>query len=838
MKKLLFGLLLFGAANLVFAQNKISCSEWKTTDFIQMYLPAFAADGSTDGKKFERADLLEKAQLDERPETKSWPGLKLAGDSLLSAVDGENQLVQLAGYLTTDRWVKAKMTIATNALFELYLDGQKLKSQPKLSETSVDVDLTLETGKHQLFLKLISTDAKTKFAASLATANDLSEARLGWTTNEKRTFTIYDVLNGESISSAKISPSGKYVLVNYSEVIPGSGKTSKHARVYDLEQKKNVFVIRNAEGYSSGWMPKTDRLTYSVAKDGTSDLFIYDLNTGEEQKVASAIQDLGAVTWSPNEDFLIYSQSVEAEKHGDLKRVYGNDDRLPYFRNRSYLYLLDLKSGLVSPLTAGYLSASLQDIQLDGTKILFSTERMDYSEVPFSKQNLYEMDVQTMQIDTVWSEKPYGGSCQYSPDGKQLLVTGGPECFGDLGVNVSEGRIPNSYDTQLYLFNMETKKAEALSRDFDPAINNAYWSANGNIYLSVTEKDYVRLYRFNLKTKKYTPIELPVDVLGPIDYAREKSLAVFEGTSISSPEKLYMLNLERGKAELLDYPKEQQLADVEFGKNEDWNFTNATGTTIYGRIYYPVNYDPAKKYPLIVNYYGGTSPISRSFGGRYPANTWAANGYLVYILQPSGATGFGQDFSALHVNGWGRDAIDDIIEGTQKFLAAHPSADAQNVGCIGASYGGFTTMLLQTRTDLFKTAIAHAGISAITSYWGEGYWGYSYSAGATKGSYPWNRKDIYVDNSPIYNADKFQNSILLLHGTSDTNVPVGESLQYYAALKILGKDVEMVLVDGQDHHILDYKKRIEWHQTIMSWFDKKLKNQPDEWNEMYPDKQF
>ncbi len=208
----------------------------------------------------------------------------------------------------------------------------------------------------------------------------------------------------------------------------------------------------------------------------------------------------------------------------------------------------------------------------------------------------------------------------------------------------------------------------------------------------------------------------------------------------------------------------------------------------------------------------------------------------MYVLQPSGATGFGQDFSALHVNGWGFDAIDDIIDGTKKFLESHPTADSGNVGCIGASYGGYTTMLLQTRTDIFKTAISHAGISSITSYWGEGYWGYSYNTGAAKFSYPWNRRDIYVENSPVYNADKFQNSILLLHGTADTNVPVGESLQYYAALKILGKDVEMVLVDDQNHWVLDYKKRIEWHYTIMSWFDMKLKNQPQQWNDLYPEK--
>jgi dipeptidyl aminopeptidase/acylaminoacyl peptidase len=461
---------------------------------------------------------------------------------------------------------------------------------------------------------------------------------------------------------------------------------------------------------------------------------------------------------------------------------------------------------------------------------------MDYSVVPFSKQTLYELDLLTMKPDTIWQDKLYGGNCQYSPDGDQLLVSGGPETFGLLGVKVSDDRIPNSYDRQLFLFDLKTKNVESLTRDFDPAVENVVWSKNGFVYLTAIERDYVFLYKLDLKKRSFAKINVPVEVITSVDYAAEKSLAVFQGSSVNTPPKLYILDLKNGKSELLLATKEKQFEDVEFGQSEEWNFVNKSGTTIYGLIYYPVGYNPSKKYPVIVNYYGGTTPTNRAFGGRYPKNIWAAEGYIVYVLQPSGATGFGQDFSALHVNGWGRDAIDDIIEGTKKFLADHPAADAENVGCIGASYGGFTTMMLQTRTDIFKTAISHAGISDISSYWGEGYWGYSYSSGATKNSYPWNRRDIYVENSPLFHADKFQNSILLLHGTADTNVPVGESLQFYAALKILGKDVEMVLVDGENHHILDYSKRIKWHNTIMAWFDKKLKNQPEHWIDMYPDK--
>ena len=832
MKKLIGLLFLLLMAGVTTAQNKTVCHDWRISGVTQLFLPFFADQSSVDGKKFDAAALLENVQSDDA-DLKKWPVVILPGDSILTSVNGENQLVRMAGFISSDRWTKASVNISTNAIFELSLNGKKVKSQGKPSDKPVKIDLTLGTGIHEVNLKLISTEKTLRFAADVSAAND--SAALSWSTNPGRTLTINDILEGVSISGARLSPSGKYVLIQTTEVLPGSGKPQSSFLVYDLELNRNLFALRN-NALRADWMPRSDRFYYQVDREGTSDVIMYDMKTGTESVAASGLKSPGRIVWSPAEDYFVYSRNEEAEKTGDLKRVFDNEDRIPGTRNRSYLYIYNPGTKVSQPLTAGSSSAMLHAISPDSRRVLFSVSRQDYSEVPFSKQTLYELEISTMHLDTIWKDKLYGGSCQYSPDGTQLLVSGGPETFGTLGVKVSEGRIPNSYDTQLYLFDLKTGKAEPLTRNFDPAAGMAHWAQDGKIYLTATERDYVNLYRLDPKRRSFTKIDVPVEVVTSVDFAENRNVALLRGTSISAPEKLYAIDLAAGKSSLLSDPGADRLADVLSGRTEEWNFKNSRGTTIYGRVYYPVNYDPSKKYPLIVNFYGGTTPTDRSFGGRYPKGVWAAEGYLVYVLQPSGSTGFGQDFSALHVNGWGREAIDDIIEGTKKFLAAFPSADAANVGCIGASYGGFTTMMLQTRTDIFRTAIAHAGISDITSYWGEGYWGYSYSSGATKGSYPWNRRDIYVDNSPLFNADKFSNSILLLHGTADTNVPVGESLQYYAALKILGKDVEMVLVSGENHHILDYKKRIEWHNTIMSWFDMKLKNQPQHWNEMYPDK--
>lgn len=207
---------------------------------------------------------------------------------------------------------------------------------------------------------------------------------------------------------------------------------------------------------------------------------------------------------------------------------------------------------------------------------------------------------------------------------------------------------------------------------------------------------------------------------------------------------------------------------------------------------------------------------------------------MVYVLQPAGAIGYGQKFAAKHVNGWGKQNAEDIIEGTKAFLKAHPFVDSKRVGNMGASYGGYMTMYLATQTDIFAASISHAGISNISEYWGYGWWGYAYSGIATKGSFPWNATELYTKQSPLFQADQITTPLLLLHGDSDTNVPPTESHQMYTALKILGKDVEYVEYAGDDHHINAREHRLHWWNTIMAYMDKKLKGQPQWWDNMYP----
>lgn len=143
------------------------------------------------------------------------------------------------------------------------------------------------------------------------------------------------------------------------------------------------------------------------------------------------------------------------------------------------------------------------------------------------------------------------------------------------------------------------------------------------------------------------------------------------------------------------------------------------------------------------------------------------------------------------------------------------------------------TQYLVSKTNLFAAAVSHAGISSISNYWGSGYWGIGYSTVASYGSYPWNRKDIYVEQSPLFRADKINTPLLLLHGDSDTNVPTSESVNLYNALKLLGKDVAFIKFTKEDHSIQEIERKLRWTESIMAWFAKYLQDDSSWWETLY-----
>lgn len=767
-----------------------------------------------------------------------WTVRAAAGGTLPLASSGPGLgQAYLAAFVETDRFAQAKLVLSSPAPARVYLDGEQVAERASGSEEPTAADLELVPGKHVLVVRTAAAPGSDEpgWTVEVRLVPSDAAARVDLSTDARRAVRLSDLLDTEVVSGVQASPDGALAALTFQRpAVPAEDREAwlEIRRVADGTVVRSFRGIGSVSGFQ--WGPEPGLFAW-VGRDGDEGTLWVGRLEGEARPVLEDVDGLGSFLWLPDGSGFVYSVEVEGETtHDEAKRLRGLQDRWAGWRDRSHLYRVALDGGARQRLTAGDESTALHDVSPDGERVLFSRSRFT-TDRPFEETELWELDLATLEAERLATYSG-GGSPVYAPDGDRIALTAGPSAFEGVGNVLPEGVIPNDYDSQLFILHRSDGHVEPVTRDFDPAVGSIWWSgADGMVYLTAQDSAYSRLFRLDPEAGTFERIETGVEVLGGVSLARNARVAVYTGSGAGVPPRVLATSLRgTGDPGLLTTPAEGRWARVEQPRVEAWSFP-AEGGPISGRLYYPPGFEESRTYPLIVNYYGGTLPISRSFGGRYPAELWAALGYVVFVPQPSGATGFGQAFSARHVNDWGERVAAEIITGTEQLLAEKPFLDPDRVGCIGASFGGFMTMQLLTKTDLFAGCVAHAGISSISSYWGEGWWGYAYSAVATAESYPWNRPDLYVDRSALFSADRITTPLLLLHGTEDTNVPPGESEQLYTALKLLDREVEYIRILGENHQIFTYPRRKLWAETILAWFERTLKGRDAWWDELWPE---
>ena len=808
----IIGLMLLWAgftATLSAQQVTTTVKEFRLAGPFAITTPYQTGDVDAKGKKLDEKTLLKGFKTSDSVEETVWSG------EVLPALDHSKAVGRLSFGINNESYLNGSLEVKGPKTYQIYIDGREAGSMLKLSPANqhvVSITYLTEAGAADSIRVSIKADKAVPVTAS-----------------GKHYFSTLDVLNGKRVTSASLSPNGQYLLVNFT-----TSREGRDSRNTQLREAATNRVLGEVDG-SAQWMPRSNSL---LMREGNT---LYKVNPTNMQRT-TFMKDApqGFFTLSPTEDYMIIRNREEGTKEDpDVFEILEPEDRQPGWRNRTTLSKVDVLTSVTTPLTFGSHSAILADISNDGQKLLLLVQRSRLTKRPTDVTDVLIMDAQTLKVDTLMLGAEFLSNMCFSPDGKELLVMASGEAFDGIGNHVKPGQIPSMYQYILYRYDIATGKVTPLTDKITQSIESYDWSRNdGQIYFSANHRDLVYLYSLNPQTGKITDLGSQEDVVSSYSLAADAPVMAYVGQGAQHSNRLHLLNLNPKKRThtLLEDSNIELLKDVELGEFSEWNYVNQRGDTIYGRYYLPPHFNASKKYPMIVNYYGGCTPTERVFESRYPHNAYAAQGYVVYVVQPSGAAGFGQEFAARHVNTWGQMTADDIIEGTKKFCAEHSFVDASKIGCIGASYGGFMTQYLQTVTDIFAAAISHAGISDITSYWGEGYWGYSYSEVASAGKYPWNARDMNTQQSPLFNADKIHTPQLFLHGTADTNVPVGESIQMFTALKLLGRETAFVAVKDQNHHILDYKKRLKWQETIFAWFAKYLKNDVSWWDELYPKK--
>ena len=793
------------------AQVKTEVKEFNLAGPFAVNAPLSVDTVNVKGEKFDEKSLLQSLALTTQPTT------TFSGQVLPSLKDSKS-VGLLTFYLNNSDYLKGKIEVKGPKNYKVYVDNNEVSGELKLAP------------EHHTFAIRFLAEPSDTDSISVSIESRLSNLKPQIT--KVHPYMVHDLTDGKRVRNAQLSADGKYVIVSFQTTARG-GKSQWD---YELREVKTQRVLQRLNG-SKQWMPRSVAYIDEEWQGDKRVLYKVDPATGQRTQWAYDIPR-ESYDISPTEDYLIFTCTEEGPKEDEnVYQVLEMDDRQPGWRSRSYLKRYDIKSGLTQRITFGTKGEHLSDISQDGKKLLVVSSYSRLEKRPTEVQDVFIVDAQTLKVDTLLQREGFLGSCQFSPDASQVLFTGNPEAFNRIGCQLPADRTPSMTEYELFIYDLATKQVKPLTKDFDPNIDGGLtWSyADGNIYFYAECRDYVYVYQLNPKTGKITQMPCNGDYVYRLDMAEHAPVMAYLSYKTMEPASAYVLDLKSKKQQTY-FDGKTALGDAELGTCQDYNFKNSKGDTVYGRLYLPKDFDATKKYPMIVYYYGGCSPVSRYFESPYAPQYWNSLGYVAYIIEPSGATGFGQEWASRHVNTAGRGPAEDIIEGTKQICADHPYINKEKIGCMGASYGGFMTQYLQTQTDIFAAAVSHAGIANHTSYWGQGYWGYNYSEVSMANSYPWSHRDLYVNQSPLFNADKIHTPLLLLHGDADTNVPLVESLQMFTALKLLGREVALVQVKGENHHILDYSKREKWLATQMAWFQKWLKDDPTWWDAIYPKK--
>jgi dipeptidyl aminopeptidase/acylaminoacyl peptidase len=405
---------------------------------------------------------------------------------------------------------------------------------------------------------------------------------------------------------------------------------------------------------------------------------------------------------------------------------------------------------------------------------------------------------------------------RFSPDGKQIAFIGGimsdqGSTGGDIYLIPSAGLAPNQQPTDI-----------TPSRPASPAY--IAWIDDHDIGISEHIGGSSRITTLDLTTGKDVPnlaVTFPETIIAGTDSmsvsvaARSRNVALIRESFAHPPE------VWAGPVDNL-----HQISHLDdslqpaWGKSESIDYTNG-GFHIQGWLLYPADYNPAKKYPLIVSVHGGPSSTltPRWPTASYGAIPFSALGYFVFLPNPRGSFGQGEKFTQANIKDFGHGDLSDILAGVDLIEKRFP-IDQQREGITGWSYGGYMTMFAVTQTTRFKAAVAGAGLANWQSYYGENsidQWMLPFF-----GASVYDDPAVYAKSSPIYFIKNARTPTLMVVGDRDGECPAPQSFEFWHALRDLGVKTQLVIYPNEGHHFVDTSHQRDVLKRALAWFDTQM----------------
>lgn len=657
---------------------------------------------------------------------------------------------------------------------------------------------------------------------------------------QTRTYTIEDLLKVRRVDNPRVSPDGRHVVFTIGDVNYDANRVVTQIYVIPIEGGE-IKRLTSAESSSSGprWSPDGKKIAYTNG----GQIWVMDHAGDHKEQVTKISTGAAGPVWSPDGKWIAFTSDVYPDCNGNDECNKKRDEqadqskvkahiisRLLYKHwdewrdvKRTHVFVVSSKGGTAREITTGdfdsppYAASSAVDYSFspDSSEIAF-LRNPDKVEAVSTNSDIYVMNLASGAVKNITQgNHGYDVGPIYTRDGKLIIY----RSQATAGFEADRWR--------LMAYDRATGASTELTKNFDQQVEGVTLSPDGNtIYITANERGKEPIFKLPITggvPQKVVPNVYATNVQVTPDGGR----FVFVASTVAKPAEIYTSNIDGSGVNALTSVNAQLMSRANLKPAEDVEWTGAMGHKVHGYIVKPNNFDPNKKWPLLVLIHGGPQGAwNDAWGYRWNPEVFANAGYVVFTPNPRGSTGYGQQFVNEISGDWGGKAYVDIMNGVADVLRRNPYLDRNRIGAAGASYGGYMiNWILGHNNDprfRFKVLVSHDGVYNIESMYGatEELW---FPEWEFKGT-PWSNPAMYSRWSPNKFVQNFNTPILIIHSELDYRVPLGEGMQLFTAVQRKGIDSKFLSFPDEGHWVLKPQNSDLWYHTVLDWLDKYLQS--------------
>lgn len=649
-------------------------------------------------------------------------------------------------------------------------------------------------------------------------------------------FVASDVFGLEYAGDPQIAPNGEHVVYVRKSMDIMKDRSRSNLWIIDANGSNHrAIASSSADFFSPRWSADGNRLAYASSEEGSVQIYLRWMDSGQVARLTDLTASPSSLSWSPDGRMIAFTMPVAAEAarpFGELPKKPDGAEWAPEVRvinslkyradgQKGFLpaeyqqvFVIPADGGTPRQLTTGNFNhGSSLTWSTDSKTLYLATNHDEDWEYEPLQADIYALSVADGSMSRLTQRKGPDFSPVVSPDGRKIAYLG----FDDRQMLYE--------NTSVYVMDIDGANSRLISGGLDRNVDALQWASDSKgLIIQYDDGGETLIAHLGLSgdlrqlasNTGGTSLGRPYSG-GSFSVANNGAIA-FNQASPQRPAELAVMD-KRGQSRLLTHLNEDLLAHKTLGKIEELHVASSfDGRDVEGWILYPPNYEAGKKWPLILEIHGG--PVA-NYGPRFSTEVqlYAAAGYVVVYMNPRGSDSYGAEFVNLIHHNYPSQDYDDLMTAVDT-LIERGIADPQQLFVTGGSGGGVLTAWIVGKTDRFRAAVVAKPVINWTSF-NLTADGPAYFSRYWFGAFPWEDQEQYWRRSPLSLVGNVTTPTMLLTGESDYRTPIGESEQFYLALKLRQVDSAMVRIPEASHGIASRPSNlIAKVVNILGWFEK------------------